>query len=173
MNSSLEHVAPLVLVGAAFLSGMELVGREARREQPARTTQVPDATRRVVIALLLSAAVAHVPLIPEHLAEAPYMGVLFVGFTLAAFGVATALALTPSRPWYVAAGALCAAAVATYVATRLVPFPQLADDVGLWAEPLGVVSVAAETAVALICLFTLRRPTAPAPTGGRQSAQSH
>jgi hypothetical protein len=42
--------------------------------------------------------------------------------------------------------------VAVYAATRLVAFPQLADDVGNWLEPLGVVSVLSELAVVVLGL---------------------
>jgi hypothetical protein len=64
---------------------------------------------------------------------------------------------------WAAAGAVCGAAVATYAATRLVAFPQLADDVGSWFEPLGVVSVVAETAVvaAALWLWRAQRPSPP------------
>lgn len=109
-----------------------------------------------VIELLLVAALAHIPVIAEHLREAPYMGVLFIGFTLTAFAVASALAAIPSGIWYVAAGALCAAAIVGYVATRLVAFPQLAGDVGHWTEPLGLLSVSSETVVAVLSLVAVQ-----------------
>ncbi len=48
-----------------------------------------------------------------------------------------------------------------YALTRLTAFPQLADDVGNWLEPLGVTSVLAETTVVLAAtqLLRTRRPT--------------
>lgn len=100
--------------------------------------------RPTLVGAALVAAAAHVPGIGEHLHEAPYMGVLFALFTVACGTLAVLVALRPSRGVFAAAAGLCGAAVATYAATRLVAFPQLADDVGQWAEPLGVVSIAAE-----------------------------
>jgi FtsH-binding integral membrane protein len=56
---------------------------------------------------------------------------------------------------------LCAAGVCAYVATRLVAFPLLADDVGNWAEPLGLVCIVAETAVVVLVAVSMRRATTP------------
>ncbi|MEP6696182.1 MAG: hypothetical protein ABJA34_04795, partial [Pseudonocardiales bacterium] len=53
----------------------------------------------------------------------------------------------------------CGLAVAGYVATRLIAFPQLHDDVGNWLEPLGVISVLAESFAVLAAIMGLR--TAP------------
>ena len=170
MSSELGHLPPLALVGAAFLAGMDMLGREQRRSRSASAPAASDAIRWTIAGLLLTAALAHVPLIPEHLEEAFYMGNLFVGFSISAFGVATALALRPSRFWYAAATALCAAALGAYVATRLVAFPQLADDVGVWAEPLGLASIAAETAVVVLGLVALRRSAASTHRTGVASA---
>jgi hypothetical protein len=58
------------------------------------------------------------------------------------------------------AAALCTAGIAAYAATRLVAFPQLADDVGNWMEPLGVVSVLSEAVVVACALMMLRRTRA-------------
>ena len=41
----------------------------------------------------------------------------------------------------------CGLAIVGYIATRLVAFPLLADDVGNWFEPMGVLSVGSETVV--------------------------
>ena len=154
---SWAHLGPLILTGAAFLLGMGLLNRERARSGSTPEDGLSHALRWAVIGLLFGAAIVHVPVIPAHLDEAPYMGVLFIAFTLVAFGVATALAARPSRRWYVLASALCGAAVLTYVATRLVAFPQLADDVGLWAEPLGLVALSTEAVVVLFSTVALRR----------------
>jgi hypothetical protein len=103
-----------------------------------------------VIALLFVASMAHVPMIPEHVHQAPYMGVLFIAFSIGSFSLASLLAWRQA-PWaYPAAGLLCASAILAYAATRLVAFPMLADDVGAWFEPLGIVSVTAETGVVVM-----------------------
>ena len=123
------------------------------------------------IALLVAAA-AHVPVIPEHLREAPYMGWLFVGFTVVAAITAVVVAVRGTAPApFFAAGALCAAAIGAYALTRLIAFPELADDVGNWGEPLGVTSVASEAvvvALAAVCASRVR-PRRARPAARRRS----
>ena len=97
---------------------------------------------------LLVASAAHIPVIPEHLHEAPYMGVLFVLFTAVSAALALVVAVRGSvTAPFLFSGALCAAAIATYCLTRLVAFPQLGDDVGNWGETAGLISIASEAAV--------------------------
>lgn len=102
---------------------------------------------------LLVAAAAHVPVIPEHLHEAPYMGALFVAFTVVAGTLAIVIAVRGSAPApFVVAGAVCAAAIVAYCLTRLIAFPQLGDDVGNWGETEGVISIVSEALVVLLSL---------------------
>jgi hypothetical protein len=115
-----------------------------------------ELARWLVIGLMVVAAVAHIPVIGPHLQEARYMGVLFILFTIAALATAIALAVRPTPLLYVFAAVLCIAAVCTYVATRLIAFPMLSDDVGMWGEPLGIVSITTESAAAFIALTQLR-----------------
>jgi hypothetical protein len=99
------------------------------------------------------AAAAHIPVIGAHLAEAPYMGVLFVLLTGACFALGAAALICDSRAVYATSAGTCALAIVGYAATRLVAFPMLADDVGNWFEPLGIVSIASE-AVVVACALT-------------------
>ncbi len=115
---------------------------------PPRTLN--EAARWPIIGFLITAAVAHAPVTAEHLEEAPYMGKLFVAFTVVALLVAGAIAARPTPLNYVAAAALCASAVLAYAATRVIAFPMLAEDVGAWGEPLGVLSVITEAAVVVL-----------------------
>ncbi|WP_225850799.1 hypothetical protein [Streptomyces sp. HPF1205] len=123
--------------------------------------------RRLLLAvLLLGSGAAHLPVLQEHLREARWMGSLFAGFALACAALAAALALSGARILRIAAGALCTAAVLTYAATRLVAFPQLGDDVGNWAEPWGVVSIALEALAAATAFgLTYRGPGAASGNG--------
>ena len=118
---------------------------------PAATLSVTPATslflRSATVAMIVVAAVAHVPVIAPHLDEAPYMGVLFIALTAVCLTLGAVIAATDATWAYQAAVAVCGAAVLAYAATRLVAFPQLADDVGNWFEPLGVVSVISESLV--------------------------
>jgi hypothetical protein len=102
------------------------------------------------------AAVAHIPVIAPHLEEAPYMGGLFIALTVGCLTLAASAVAWDSPAVYGTAIVTCGLAVLGYVATRLAAFPMLADDVGNWLEPLGVVSVVAETAVVAISLGALR-----------------
>jgi hypothetical protein len=171
MSSTWSYLPPLFVVAAAFVVFMDLVGQEGRPAQSTTPDQTSDVIRWGIIALLLVAALAHIPVVPDHLREAPYMGVLFILFSLAAFAVATVLAARPSRVWYLVAVVLSVAAVAAYVATRLIAFPELADDVGAWTEPLGLVSISAESLAAVLGLAALRQPgTATHTAHGRRTA---
>ena len=105
------------------------------------------------------AAAAHIPVIAPHLDEAPYMGVLFIVLTAACLFLAAAALIRDIPAVYAASAATCGLAVAGYVATRLVAFPMLADDVGNWLEPLGVVSIVSESIVVAISLVALNRST--------------
>jgi hypothetical protein len=111
----------------------------------------------VLAAAAVVAALAHVPVIGSHLEEAPYMGVLFVALTAACTVLAAAALLRGGRAVYLLTVLTCGLAVLGYAATRLVAFPMLADDVGNWLEPLGVVSIVSESIAVAAALVALRR----------------
>jgi hypothetical protein len=117
----------------------------------------PGRLRWPVAGALLVTAAAHVPVTPDHLAEAPYMGVGFAAFTVAAGMLAVVVVRRNDVQSYGAAIGLCLAAVMTYAATRLVAFPQLGDDVGNWGERLGIVSIVSELAAIALSALALRR----------------
>jgi manganese oxidase len=121
------------------------------------------------LAACVIAAVAHVPVTPEHLAEVPYLGALFLALEAACLGLAVLLVLRPQRVVLLGTAALGAAAVAAYVVSRSIGLPAAADDVGDWWEPLGVLSVAAETAMVVFGLAGWRRRR-PAPSGAHRAA---
>ncbi|MDF0529337.1 hypothetical protein [Tsukamurella sp. 8J] len=122
--------------------------------------------RWVLAAAAAVAAVSPIPVIAPHLDEAPYMGIAFVVLT-AACGLVAATALwVDSGAVYAAALTTCSLAVVGYIATRSMSFPELGDDVGDWFEPLGVVSVCAETIAVCAAGWGLSRALrSPAPTG--------
>ena len=124
------------------------------------------APRWVVAVAAAVAAIAHVPVIAPHLDEAPYMGVLFIVLTAACAFLAVAALVRGGRAVYALTVLTCGLAVLGYVATRLVAFPMLADDVGNWLEPLGVVSIASESiavAAAVVGLPRARGEASPRP----------
>jgi hypothetical protein len=103
----------------------------------------------------LTAAAVHIPVIPEHLEMAPYMGVLFILLDIALVALSLVLIVYDVPLGYTAAAVVCVMAVVGYALTRMVPFPQLADDVGNWLEPLGVAAVLSETAMAVVSVVAV------------------
>jgi hypothetical protein len=119
--------------------------------------QNSSAPRYVLAAAAAVAAIAHVPVIGPHLEEAPYMGVLFVVLTAACAFLAVAALVRGGRAVSQLTVLTCGLAVLGYAATRLVAFPMLADDVGNWLEPLGIVSIVSESIAVMAALVGLRR----------------
>jgi len=122
------------------------------------------------------AATAHLPVIGPHLEQAPYMGTLFILLTVVCLTLAIAMIRYDTPAVYLAAAATCGAAVIGYALTRLIPFPLLADDVGNWLEPLGVLSVLTETtvfALAGAALQAAARQHNTAPDQSRFAAASN
>jgi hypothetical protein len=85
------------------------------------------------------------------------MGWEFVVLIAACLCIAVGALVCDSGALYAVAVFTCGAAVLGYAATRTVPFPRLADDVGNWFEPLGVVSILAESVVVLAAVLVLAR----------------
>ena len=118
---------------------------------------------RTLAVLMAGAGLAHLPVAPMHLREAPYMGGLFLAFAATGVVLGALLWWRPGR-WPVdIAGMLCVAAVLTYAATRLVAFPQIGDDVGNWGEPWGVVSIVLESSVVVLAAVSRRAAAVASP----------
>jgi hypothetical protein len=116
--------------------------------------------RPLVVLATVAASAAHIPVIGPHLDEAPYMGVLFIVLTAACAALAGATVIHDNRVVYALVIFTCGLAVVGYAATRLVAFPMLADDVGNWLEPLGVVSIVSESVAVAAAMTALRGPVA-------------
>ncbi|MGN6473013.1 MAG: hypothetical protein ACTHK4_05095 [Mycobacteriales bacterium] len=101
--------------------------------------------RGPAIVASLVAATAHIPVTGDHFGEAPYIGALFVVLEVVATALALWLLWRDDRAAYGLTALTGVLAIAAYVLSRSVALPQIADDVGNWAEPLGVVSLVAET----------------------------
>lgn len=157
-----ELTPELIVVAVGFVAFVAYLWQERRNGQR-RAASLPtspvDGRQWLTVTLLVVAGLAHLPVISDHLREAPYMGVLFIAFTAAAFVLAVAIAADATPARYAAAVALAGPAIGAYVATRLVAFPQLADDVGAWREPLGVLCVIVEAAVVVTAGLEWRRLT--------------
>ena len=108
-------------------------------------------------ALLLLNAAVHVPLIGEHLEEAPYIGVLFILLVVACVLLAAALLVADAPVMWVLGGGLSVLALAAFLASRTVGLPEIRDDVGNWTEPLGYPTVASEVLCAAVAALVLER----------------
>jgi hypothetical protein len=109
--------------------------------------------------MLLVTAATHIPLVPEHMEEAPYVGVLFVALSVASVVLAALLVRWDTPAVWAATGAMTTLAVAAFLASRTVGLPQIRMDIGNWTEPLGFPAVAAEALAALAAVYALRHPT--------------
>ncbi|MBV9454110.1 MAG: hypothetical protein JOZ19_08345 [Rubrobacter sp.] len=100
--------------------------------------------------LVLITGLIHLVLVPEHLREAPYLGVLFiadfVGAVIAAFGV------YQGRWWGWILGALISGgAFAAYIISATVGLP--GEGRGHLFEPVGLVTKALEALFLMLCAF--------------------
>jgi hypothetical protein len=101
------------------------------------------------------AAAAHIPVIPDHLVGAPYIGVLFIALSVVCISGGVVLLGADSRAAWIATGGSCALAVLALVVSRTIGLPQMADDVGHWGETWAVVSLVSESVVAVTAAYAL------------------
>jgi hypothetical protein len=101
-------------------------------------------------AALSATAAIHMTLVPDHLREAPYAGALFIALSVAALAAAILLSATDHELVWLGAGAISLGALVAYFLSRSVGLPSMSDDIGDWANPLGLAAVACET-LTLIC----------------------
>lgn len=118
----------------------------------------PSQWRWPVALLLLTNAAIHVYLAPEHLAEIPYIGALFIALSVASILLAVALILLGNAWVWTATGALNLLALVAFVVSRTVGLPQHDHDIGNWTEPLGYLTMAVEILtiiVASVAIFVI------------------
>lgn len=122
---------------------------------------MPENTRSplrwVVAALLMVTAAVHVPLVPMHLKEAPYVGVLFIVLAVVCVVLAVTVVLHDSTMVWELSGAVTLLALVAFLASRTVGLPQIADDIGNWSEPLGFPAIAAELLATLVAAYALKQ----------------
>ncbi|MGC4111721.1 MAG: hypothetical protein QM747_15155 [Nocardioides sp.] len=119
-----------------------------------KLTTSPD--QWVASLLLFVAAGTHVPLIHEHLEEAPYVGVLFVALSVACVALGLAVLVLDAPGLWLLSAAVCLAAVVAFMASRTIGLPQIGDDIGNWTEPLGFPAVVSEALVPVLAFLHLR-----------------
>jgi hypothetical protein len=111
--------------------------------------------RWALAVLSLVSAAVHLPVLSEHLAEVPYIGVEFIVLVVACLLIAAAAPVWDTAALYAVTVITCTLAVAAYITTRVTLLPGLAEDVGNWAEPLGVMAIIAESATAIVAICAL------------------
>lgn len=123
-------------------------------------------------ALLLINAAIHVYLAPMHLAEAPYIGVLFILLAVACVALIAGLVIA-DHPWvWAAAGIVSALGLAAFIVSRTAGLPQIHDDIGNWSDPLGIATLAAEAGTIALALAAGLRAGKPAPRSGVVTGQA-
>src|SRR6478736_624407 len=111
-----------------------------------------SAWRWPAAAAALVTVAAHLPITATHLREAPYIGWSFIGLEVTLTLVALGLIISDQTLVWRLAGIVPALAIGAYAITRSVAMPQIADDVGNWAQPLGLVALTAEGLLIAITL---------------------
>ena len=112
-------------------------------------------TRGLAVIGLLGIALIHTLDAIPTFSELPYKGWLYVGLIVSSIGVAGMLVRGSSRTAWTATAGLVGAAMLGYVYSRTVGLPQAADDIGNWAEPLGVAALFVEGSVLAVAAYAL------------------
>ncbi len=120
-------------------------------------SRLDSAFRWPAAALMIVTAAVHIPLIREHLEEAPYLGVLFIALSAACILLAAAVLTMDTPVTWSAVGLVSVLALAGFLASRTVGLPEVGDDVGNWSDPLGYPAMVAETLAAVLATVVLTR----------------
>jgi hypothetical protein len=113
--------------------------------------------RWIAALMLLATAATHIPLVPEHLEEAPYIGMLFVALSAASLVLAVLVVLADTSAVWAATGAMTLLAIIAFLTSRTLGLPMIGDEIGNWTEPLALPAVAAESAAFMAAVAVLRR----------------
>ena len=112
--------------------------------------------RWLAILFLLVNAAIHLDLTPMHLAEAPYIGVLFIALSAACIFLAVLLTFLDNALVWTTTGALSLLALIAFLVSRTIGLPQVSDDIGNWTEPLGYPNVVIEVLTIAIAIVVIR-----------------
>jgi hypothetical protein len=133
------------------------IADDSQGTRPALLTGLSTWLRFPTAALAVVAGLAHVPVTPEHLNEAQYIGILFMVLTTVCVVLAAAVLVWDAPVVWASLGGACLLAVVAFVLSRTVGLPLIADDIGNWSETLGVVSVLTETGVVILSAAALHK----------------
>lgn len=113
--------------------------------------------RLLAAAGAVTMAAAHIPVTEKHLHEAPYIGIGFVLLTVAGLLLAQLLLIGDSRAVWVCAAVVSTLALLGYGLSRSVGLPEIHDDIGNWAEPLGLVAIVGEAVMLIASVLHFAR----------------
>jgi len=117
--------------------------------------------RTVAIVGLCAVALIHVMDAPGNFAgPAAYIGGLYLAVIAGSLVLATAFVRSSDRRLWAAAGGLAASVIIGFVLSRTTGLPYSTDDIGNWAEPLGMASLFVEGAMVALAggVLAARRP---------------
>ena len=120
-------------------------------------TPLRSPLRWVAALTMVVAGAVHIPVTPEHLQEAPYIGYLFIALTVVCFLLALVILVADSAAVWAVSGVVTALALGAYLLSRSVALPQIGGDVGNWLEPLGLVAIVFEGLTIALAVAALRR----------------
>jgi hypothetical protein len=128
----------------------------------------PSPSQWTASTLLLVAAAVHIPLIADHLEEAPYIGILFIALSVVCVALAGVILLLDTAAVWLLSASTCLAAVVAFLASRTVGLPQMSDDIGSWSKPLSFPALASEVLLVTLAVIHLAKRHAatrsPAPS---------
>lgn len=135
-----------------------LVNRTAVQRWVA-TLDAPARSRLCPLGTTAGAVIAgtHLIITPEHLDEAAYLGLLFTVLSCVMIGVGVGLLRRDALWLWALGGMACAAAIVAYVISRSIGLPLAADDIGRWADPIGIVALSAEGLFVVLAVMAIRR----------------
>jgi len=125
---------------------------------PARPATDGEKIARGVGAIgILGVGLIHVLDAVDKFHETAYIGVLYLVLIAGCLVAARGLIVAGDRRAWLMAGGLAAAPFAAYAVSRTVGLPASTDDVGNWAEPLGLASLFVEGVVVVLSADMLAR----------------
>jgi hypothetical protein len=134
------------------------LSRPAAPPAPARVATDGEKVARGVGAVsILGVGLIHLLDVVGKFHETAYLGVLYVALMAGCVVAARHLVLVGDRRSWLLACGLAGATLLAYALSRTVGLPAATDDIGNWAEPLGLASLFVEGVVVALSAEMLAR----------------
>ncbi|MFJ9851120.1 hypothetical protein [Streptomyces sp. NPDC101150] len=138
------------------------------------SSRIAEARLRGAAAICaLLSAVVHLLLVPEHLQEVPYIGILFLVGSVALLVVAAGLARRDPVPAWLLGVVVNGGMILGFALSRTVGLPDYREQG--WDPPYGTLSIISEAVflVAFVAWCGARRTLAPSRTVTRSATSVH